>query len=122
MINLIVAIGAVTFLLFYFAFNINEKEQYFLKMLLIMFGMGLLVLMSSIPNGGNCEAKINQSIVVGNTTTNTYTQVCVKEISGDGAKIFYKRILWVNRIFWIYVLGYLTYWGYQRYLMRKVED
>lgn len=119
MIELIAGMAVSVFLLFYFAFNLNEEEHFFLKLLLIGFAMSAILLIAKAPLGNSCAAEVNSTVTAGNLTTYTYAQVCVKATSDNTALIFYKLILWVNRLFWVYVLVYTTIYFINRYLNKK---
>lgn len=70
-----------------------EEEHVFLKILMIIAGFTMLLL---IP---------------------------LATFQSDMGVIFYKSYLWIVRILWGYVFVYLTYWAYNRWLMRRgVKD
>ena len=111
---MVFGIGLVCFLLIYLAFNL-EKKHFLFQLILLFFAFSSLML---IPKGlidieDSCELKLNytESYIngAGNNQTNyTYNKYCM-ENEHNTPIILHKLVMWVQRIFWMYVFGYFVY-------------
>ena len=110
-LELIIGLGIVSFLLLYFAFNLNAEGGHFLlKLLFVFFFFATLML---IPKTA-LDARTQCSIVVSNITTSApvdlyeYEEQCITS-SNTTETTFLTTILWLVRLFALYFIGYLFY-------------
>ena len=115
MIALIIAILGLAFFYIFLAFKLNE-EHGILQLLLVFCTFALILLIPKATLDTECYPVVNQSIetysnVTNSTTTvNTYTSFCPETVStGKTNLIFYTTILWIIRMFWIYVAVFFIY-------------
>jgi len=105
---LVVGIGLVSFLMFYFAGQL-EKEHGVLKFLTIMFALTLLLIVpSSVVNEKQCDYYLFNSTLTDNTTAYEYEQLCVTSDSSTQTT-FFKIVMWFYRLFMLYIILYLGY-------------
>lgn len=109
MLELILSVGIVSFLLFYFASSL-EQEHFILKLFLIIASFTILIFIAQAPTNTYCEPLVNESYVnANNKTISNYDIVCYQPTNSNTDLNFYKAFLWIYRIFWVYVAGYLSY-------------
>lgn len=120
---LIIALASASFILLYFAFQLNN-EHTFLKLLNIGFALIFLVLIAktTIDYEDNCDLLLNEtaliSEIVENTTTNististntsyTYDYVC-EDTTNNTPTLFVEYTGWYWRLFAIYLLLFVIY-------------
>lgn len=114
-LELIIGLGVVGFIFFYFAFNLSKdaegKDSHFLlKLLLIFFALSILFL---IPKAA-IDSKEKCDWVVANTTTSApdtiynYELMCYTTTTNTEGT-FLNIVLWFFRIFVFYFFIYLVY-------------
>jgi len=133
MMELIIALGIVSFLVMYLALNLDQ-EHFFLKFFLVGFVFVFLFLIPSavLDSQENCEIVLNyteDTYIYGNNysgyieededfddvnlfhknQTYTYQQVCFTD-ANDTNITFLKTIGWLYRIFITYILVYIIWY------------
>lgn len=135
---LVVGIGLVSFLMFYFAGQL-EKEHGVLKFLTIMFALTLLIIVpSAVVNEEQCDyylIQMNSTYQYGNNFTGYhwdydtgttpdgpqtdaylfhkwddyyYEELCVTSDNSTNTT-FFKIVMWFYRLFMLYIILYLGY-------------
>jgi len=109
-LELLVGILGVAFLLVYFAFKWDTEEHYLFQLLISFFFFSLLLLVPKaiVDNPNNCELVVNNQTVVNNVTSFTYRNECVTTTNMTHT-IFYKTVLWLYRLFALYIFLYFNY-------------
>lgn len=117
---LVIGVGVIAFLLFYFAFNL-DNEHFILKYLVIFLAIGLLFLVPKviIDYPSSCDLVVSSEVAeqvtfnathTNTTTTYTYSTQCGTE--KNTARTLLNAILWFYRLFAIYIFIYLFYYAY----------
>jgi len=132
---LVVGVGLVSFLMFFFAGQLEEQHG-ILKFLTIMFALALLLIVpSAVVNNEDCGFYLNYTADIyryGNNysgyhwdyaspspsvndislfhknTTYTYTELCTTDDSST-TTTFFKIVMWFYRLFIAYIILYLGY-------------
>jgi hypothetical protein len=110
-LELVLGLGIVSFLLLYFAFNLNAEGGHFLlKLLMVFFFFAILML---IPKA-TLDAKTNCEFVVSNVTVSAPTDLYEYEekcstTTTTTERTFLNTILWLTRLFALYFICYLFY-------------
>jgi Na+/melibiose symporter-like transporter len=116
-IELILAAGIISFLLMYFAKAIEKEEGHFLlrylaySLAIVLF---ILIAKGAIDAKNVCEPVINQTELVGNTTSYTYGTYCYNKTSSTSASLLYKIANWVFILYLAYVMLFLIYWLFMK--------
>ena len=122
---MIIGIGIASFLLLYFAFNL-DKEHYLLKLLAAFFFLSILILIpkSLIDDKNFCEIVVSNTTYFNTTNSTTYEYERFCETNPKTTtRIFYNSLLWFYRIFMIYVFIYFTYVVFfKRGLKQTIND
>lgn len=115
---LIIGLGISAFLVLYFVFLWDKKEHIFLRILGSFFFVILLFLIpkAALDYDDHCEVVVNltkstyhnNSVLLYKNETYTHDYVCVEQ-ERSTSSIFYKTILWFQRIFFAYILVYFIY-------------
>jgi len=108
LLETIIGIGIFLAIFAYMIFNLDEEHIIFK-----LFGvMVIFFLMSLIPaklvSHEVCDFVPITENVTGNITTYTYNNICV-DYENTNNSIFLKSVLWLSRIFAIYMFLYLSY-------------
>lgn len=109
MIDAIIGIVAICFLLIYIVNTLDSQEHYFLQLIFLIAALSLSLVIPKIVMDSKCEPVLNQTITNGNITNYVYDTYCYDSASGNSPVILIKSIAWLNRIFWMYVIVYLSY-------------
>lgn len=113
MIDFVVGVGIVSALLLYFAFSldIKKKETPALRMLMILFSLGFLLLIPShlISEKMTCSVVVDNTTITGNLTTYDYTRVCFNPL-GNTRTVFYTSYGMFLAIFFMALLFLASFW------------
>lgn len=118
-LELIIGLGITAIVLVYLMMQLDEAHI-MLKIIILLFLPLVLLLIPSalISERQICEIVISNQTVIGNMTTNQYTNYCVSP-SGSTDKSFLKFSMWYLTITYVYVLVYLIY---HVFLRKKLLD
>lgn len=107
-LDLIVAIGIVSFLFLYLAVKFKEGEHDLFKLVLIFAFFILINLLSYSAIDTNCQLFLANETVSGSVTTYEYSEVCNSDKT-TSESYFFRLTQWIGYIFVIYILIYLLY-------------
>lgn len=148
--QLVLGAGIISFLLFYFAKELDKKEHFALR--LIFFGLGLLMLIplskGIIDSGSVCENVLNSTLenyVYGDNytsyhwdytysnpnpnadvnlfhknTTYNYDYICYDITDSSTGATVYKITSWIMRLYLAYVLYYFVFWLFTNGILNKI--
>jgi len=105
-LGIILAVGIISFLLLYLAFNL-DKEHVYLKLLIIFVVVFMLILIpkQTLDFKDTCEVVVDNKTIINETTSYEYSEFCINN-PNNTANVFYKVYLWFVGLFGIYVLIY----------------
>ena len=104
------------FLLVYIMFKIktdvdaNTQNHFLLQLIILFFIIGLFALLgkATLDESINCEWIVDNSTVNNNVTTYETSYTCSEAQNNTGLN-FYKAIMWMVRILFLYVFLYIAY-------------
>jgi len=118
-LELIIAIGAVGFLLSYLFFKTdkdNSKAHLLLRLLLLgcLFGVFVLLGKAGLDSANNCDLVINRTVDLDDGLGNHnvsyfYDTVCYSNTEANTSLTFYNLTLWIVRLISVYLLVYFFY-------------
>ncbi len=114
--DLLVGAGIVTGLLWYFAFQIKNNDDFPLKLMLLIVGMSVLVLVpkTALDNQDHCEiVKANQTAVNGTITSYEYSRVCFADTKTTDTSLF-TTMIWLWRSFLLYIFIKFAMWIFNK--------
>lgn len=107
----IIGVGVAAFLLFFFAFQIDEEKHFLLRLLVIFFALGLLIIIPKVLIDAQhiCEVVVaNSTDVSMDVRSYEYTSYCFDRTEST-PQIFLKTIMWFYRLFMAYVIFFIGY-------------
>ena len=111
-LELILGLGIVAFLFLFFAFQLNE-DHFLLKLLLIFFFLGMIMLIPNASINDSCHLlEANSTTGSGlqeNVTFTEYKEVCSPGLATTTETNFLRLVIWFFRIFVMYFSIYLFY-------------
>lgn len=115
-IGILIGIGVTMFLLVYIMFKIktdvdaNTQNHFLLQLIILFFIIGLFALLgkATLDESINCEWIVDNSTVNNNVTTYETSYTCSEAQNNTGLN-FYKAIMWMVRILFLYVFLYIAY-------------
>jgi len=107
-LTLVLGVGIIASLFLVIAFKLDE-EHGLLRFAFILFSLGLLFIIPAAVTHDSrvCEVVLTESVVDGNTTTNTYNTFCFDKTTGSLS--FVKAVKYPYYLFVAYLLVYLFY-------------
>jgi hypothetical protein len=118
---LVAGVGVSCFLLLYLAFRCLDKEHVLWRLLTVFFVLFMITIIGKIghDSGTYCQLYVENTTVVGDTTTLGYAEHCFTENSLTYLT-FFKVTQWIIRAFAAYIFIYYSYIGAQ-YLMQQAK-
>ena len=111
-LELILGLGIVAFLFLFFAFKLDE-DHFLLKLLLIFFFIGIILLIPNASVNDSCQLLVANSTTGSglheNVTFTEYKEICSPDIATTTETNFLRLVLWFFRIFVTYFSIYLFY-------------
>lgn len=113
MIQVIIAIGIVCFLLFYFGKSL-EDENWALKVLMYSFAFIMFIILSraTIDSTTTCDLVLNYTQPCPSCSQSTiyhYNNICYDNSESNTPSIFYRLTLSIFAIYLIYVIWFMFY-------------
>lgn len=107
-LEIIFGIGIICAILIYLIFQLDQEHVFF-KFLIITIVLHLFIFVpKAMTESKECFPVINQSIISGNTTTNTYQDHCIDTHTSTG-DLFFRAYMWLIRIYWAYIFVYINW-------------